>query len=313
MLRFSSRWFWALLLTLLALLPLAGACDDDEAATTPTPSPARGSGFPVTVTDSAGSRVTFERAPQRIVVLSPGHVEMLFAIGAGGSVVAVDDNSDYPPEAARLPKLSGFQPNLEAIAAARPDLVVIFYDPGDLKISLQRLNIPVLLMGTPDSVKGMLDQMDLLGQVAGRSREASQLRGRLQARIETITQKLRDVQSGPRIFHELDPTLFTTCPGEFIHDMYVTLKAQNIASRAGVPCQLSQEEIIQANPQVIVLADEPAGVTPDSVKARAGWGSIEAVRKNAVHVVDADIFSRPGPRLIDALEQLAKLLYPGRF
>lgn len=238
---------------------------------------------------------------------------MLFAIGAGSSVVGVDENTDYPAEAARLPKLSGFQPNLEAIAASRPDLVIIFYDPGDLQTSLGRLGIKSLLLATPKTVAGIFDQMDELGRVTGHTRESSEVRKRLETRLQAVTTRLASTQQGPRVFHELDPGLFTVCPGDFINDAYVILKAQNVAKDAGVPCQLSQEAVIAANPQVIILADEPAGVTVDSVKARAGWGNVPAVRSNAVYVVDADVYSRPGPRIMDAIEQLAKLLYPDRF
>ncbi|HZP25494.1 MAG TPA: ABC transporter substrate-binding protein [Dehalococcoidia bacterium] len=308
-----GRWRVPLVLAaILAALMLMVACNDNGSEKQPAATQTT-SGYPVSVTDAKGNRVTFDSAPQRIVVLSPGHVETLFAIGAGSSIVGVDQNTDYPPEAARLPKLSGFQPNLEAIAASRPDLVIMFYDPGDLQTSLSRLNIKSLLLATPKTVAGIFDQMEQLGQVTGHSREATDLRKRLEARIQAVTAKLGTVQQGPRVYHELDPGLFTACPGDFINDAYTILKAQNIAKSAGVPCQLSQEALIAANPQVIVLADEPAGVTVASVKARAGWASIAAVQNNAVYVVDADVFSRPGPRIVDAIEQLGKLLYPEKF
>jgi len=191
--------------------------------------------------------------------------------------------------------------------------VILFFDPGDLQIALERLGIPVLFLSAPETIEGVLEQITLLGKVTARNDEASVQRTDLKARIDAVTDKLKNATQGPRIFHELDATLFTTCPGEFIHDMYVKLKARNIATSAGLPCQLSQEALIAADPQVIILADEPAGVTPQSVKGRSGWANITAIKNGAIYTVDADIFSRPGPRIVDAFEQLAKLLYPDTF
>jgi iron complex transport system substrate-binding protein len=280
---------------------------------TPSSSEPDTDAFPITVTDSNGRQLTLDRPTQAMVILSPAHVEILFALGAGGDIAAVDENSDCPQETAQKTKLSGFTPNLEAIAAETPDLVLIFYDPGDLQASLERLDIPVLFLATADSVEGVYDQIRLLGQVTGRSQRAAEVVASMQDRVVAVQEKLADVQQGPRVFHEIDPGLFTTCPGEFIHDMYHLLKAQNIATQPGIPCQLSHEAIIEAGPEVIILADEPAGVTVESVKARPGWGGIPAVANDRVFIVDIDIVSRPGPRIVDALEALARLLYPERF
>ncbi len=304
------------------LVIAAVACDGDgsgptsapavveETAAVPSPTAAA---FPVTVTDSNGKQVNFESPPEGIVALAPSFVEVLFAIGAADAVVAVDQNTDFPPEAASLTKISGFEPSLEGIAALEPDLVIIFFDPGGLEEALETLGIPVLFLANPASIQGVFDQIELLGQATGHPQEAEDLIADMQDGIDAITEKLADVQQGPSFFHELDPTLFSTCPGEFTHDMYETLKARNIATESGLPCQLSEEFVIDADPEVVILADQFAGESPDKVKARPGWGNVSAVQNDRIHIVDPNPVSRPGPRLVEGLEMLAAFLYPERF
>jgi iron complex transport system substrate-binding protein len=308
---------YILLAVLAALLALAAACNGDGPGPTPTavqeatpsPSPAA---FPVTVTDSNGKQITFQLPPESIVALVPSFVEILFAIGAGDTVVAVDQNTDFPPEAASLPQLSGFEPSVEGIAALEPDLVIIFFDPGGLEQALEGLGIPVLFLKSPASVQGVLDQIELLGRVTGRLDEAETVIADMQASIDAITEKLADVQEGPSVFHELSPDLYTASDEDFVGDLYTILKARNIAAGAGPFPQLSEEAVIAADPEVIILADEPA-VTPGEVKARPGWESVSAVQNDRVHIVDPNLVSRPGPRLVEGLEMLARLLYPERF
>jgi iron complex transport system substrate-binding protein len=311
------RYLVAALVALVALAALACSGDDSGPKVTPTaveeaaaaPSPAT---FPVTVTDSNGKQLVFQSPPERIVALAPSFVEILFAVGAGDAVVAVDENSDFPPEAATRTKLSGFEPSVEAIAALEPDLVVIFFDPGGLEQALEGLGIPVLVLASPQSVEGVFDQIDLLGRATGHLEEAEALIADMQDRIDTVTTKLADVQEGPRVFHEIGPELYTASDQDFVGDLYTLLKAQNIAAGAGPFPQLTEEAVIAADPEVIILADEPA-ISPEEVKARPGWQSVSAVRNDRVFVVDPDLVSHQGPRLTDGLEELARLLYPERF
>lgn len=291
--------------------PLAVAFDCDLPAETTAPD---ASAFPVEITDSVGNTVTLEAPPQRIASLSAGHTEILYAIAAGDQVTAVDSTSDCPQTVNNLPKVDAFTPSVEAIADLGPDLVVIFFDPGDLQASLQNLDIPVLNLAAPASVQGVYDQTELLGEATGHADEAESLIGDMQSDIDAVTEKLADVQQGPRVFHELDATFFTAGPGSFIGDLYDILGAQNIADATGQPFpQMSAEAIIEADPEVIILADEDAGESPDTVGARPGWSNVSAVQNDRVHIIDPDIVSRPGPRLVEALRTLAAFLYPERF
>lgn len=272
------------------------------------------SAFPVEITDSVGNTVTLEAPPQRIASLSAGHTEILYAIGAGDQVTAVDNTSDCPQAVNDLPKVNAFTPSVEAIADLEPDLVVIFFDPGDLQASLQNLDIAVLNLAAPASVQGVYEQTALLGEATGHAADAADLVADMQAEVQDIQSQIGEVTEGPTVFHEIDSTYFTAGPGSFIADLYDILAAQNIADATGEAYpQMSAEAIIQADPEVIVLADEDAGETPETVKARPGWSSISAVQNARIHVIDPDIVSRPGPRLVEALRFLAMFLYPERF
>ncbi len=270
--------------------------------------------FPQEVTDSTGNTVRLERPPQRIVSLSAGHTEMLYAIGAGDQVTAVDNTSDCPSAANELPKVDAFTPSVEQIAALEPDLVVIFFDPGDLQSSLQAIDIPVLNLAAPESVQGVYDQMALLGEATGHADDAERVAGEMREAVEDVLSRLEGVAEAPTVFHEIDSTYYSAGSGTFIGDLYGMLGAENIADATGQAYpQMSAEAIIGADPDVIVLADEDAGESAETVKARPGWGGISAVKNDRIYVIDTDIISRPGPRLVEALRTLAGYLYPELF
>jgi iron complex transport system substrate-binding protein len=306
-------------LFLALLLAMAAACGDDgddgTRAGTSTPATTTAAiQYPLTLTDSKSRSVTLEAEPQRIASLSPAATEILFAIDAQDQVAAVDKFSNYPPEATALEQLDAYEPSVEAIAGAQPDLVLVYFDPGNLVDGLERAGLTVIFLDPPSSVDGVLEQIRLLGQATGHPREAEALVGTMQQRIADIQERLANLEQGPRVFHELDNQLFTVAPSSFVGDLYTILKAQNIAAGTDQAFpQLSQEAIIEADPEVIVLADTGGGESVETVKGRPGWGSISAVRNDRIYVVDPDIVSRPGPRLVDAMQTLAEALYPERF
>jgi iron complex transport system substrate-binding protein len=333
-----------LLFALAALLLLAAAaCGDDgvgndgggsptaAAGETPTASPSTDvfpfdcagahdtlapdtTAFPVEVTDSVDNTVTLEAPPQRIVSLSAGHTEILFAIGAFNQVAAVDNTSDCPAATADLPKVDAFEPSIEAIADLEPDLVIIFYDPADLQSSLQALDIPVLNLAAPESIDEVYEQMKLLGEATGHPEEANEVARVMDIAVDQVVEQVGEVSDSPRVFHELDTMYFTVGPGSFMGDLYNMLGAVNVAGPTGQAYpQMSAEAIIEADPDVIILADEDAGENAATVKARPGWGEVSAVQNDRIYVVDPDIVSRPGPRLVEALRALAALLYPESF
>jgi iron complex transport system substrate-binding protein len=266
------------------------------------------------VTRSDGRELTIAQAPQRIASLSPAATEVLYAVGAGSQIVATDLQSDYPAEAASTTKLDAFQPNLEAIAAVEADLIVIANNQDDVVQALDSLGKAVLFLEVPDTIDGVMGQVRLLASAAGHAEEGERVAGEMEGRIEAVTSKLTDVEQGPRVYHELDNTFFTVAPNSFVGDFYNLLKAKNIAEGAATAYpQLTQEEILDRDPEVIILADADAGESAQTVKARPGWDAISAVKSDRIYVVDPDIVSRPGPRLVEGLEQLAHFLYPEKF
>jgi iron complex transport system substrate-binding protein len=265
----------------------------------------------VTITDGDGDNVRLDEAPERIVALAPSYVEILFEIGADELVVAVDENTDYPPEAADLPKLSGFEPSVEAIVEYDPDVVLIQFDPGGLKDALETNEIAVFSLVSPESIMGVYEQIHTIGRISGHATESQQLVDEMEEEINTTVATIPEGTEGPRVFHEVDNTLYSVGPGSFIHDMYVTLKAQNIAESTGEPFpQLNNEAVISADPQVIILADEAFGESAETVAARPGWDQTAAVKDGRIHGADPDIYSRPGPRIVDAMKELRDFLYP---
>jgi iron complex transport system substrate-binding protein len=255
------------------------------------------------------------KTPHRIVSLSATATESLFAIGAGKQVVAVDDQSDYP---AGVPttKLSGFTPNVEAIASYRPDLVVIAYDPGGLVASLHKLKIRVLMQSAPTNLKGAYTQILELGGVTGHAAKAKSVVAGMKAKIASAVAHARK-DHGLSVYHELEPDLYSATSKTFIGRIYALFGLRNIADAAdstgsGYP-QLSAEYIIGANPSLIVLADvRCCGQTRQTVSSRPGWNTISAVRNHAIVRIDDSIASRWGPRVVNYVRAIASALRVAR-
>ena len=273
--------------------------------------PAVSGQFPVTVVASSGKVIVTKR-PTRIVSLSPTATETLFAIGAGSQVVAVDDQSDFPKSAPKT-ALSGFTPNVEAIAAYRPDLVVIVYDPKGLSDALGRLGITVLHQDGAKSFKGAFQQIRQLGKVTGRDGRAVKLVAGMKTKIGAIVADARKGRHGLSVYHELDPTLFSATSKTFIGQVYTALDLENIADAAdsagfGYP-QLSAEYVVSSSPDIIVLADTVCcGQKASTVAARPGWDRISAIRTGSVVRIHDSIASRWGPRLVDFFRAMSSAL-----
>ena len=300
MLRSSTLVAVAVVASLVLLVQSAAAGPDSRPAQ-----------FPVTITTPGGT-VTLAKKPRRIVSLSPTATESLFAIGAGKQVVAVDDRSDYPKAAPRT-KLSGFTPNIEAIAAYRPDLVVIAYDPKGLSTALRRLGITVVHHDGARSFGGAYTQIRQLGLLTGHAGEARALISKMRAAIAKIVRAAQPTGARLSVYHELDPDLFSATSKTFVGKVYAALGMRNIADAAdslgtGYP-QLSAEYVVAASPDVIVLADGVCcGQKPSTVAARPGWDRISAVRTGSIVRIDDAIASRWGPRLVSFFRAMSSAL-----
>jgi iron complex transport system substrate-binding protein len=260
--------------------------------------------FPVTVTAANGD-VTLDEQPTAIVSLSPTATEMLFAIGAGDQVTAVDDVSTYPSEAPTT-DLSGFEPNVEAIAGYDPDLVVIADDGADLSTALGELDIPVIVAPAAQTLDDTYAQIEQLGAATGHDAEAAALVERMRDDIDKLTGDLPETEEPRTYYHELDDTYYTVTSDTFIGQVYelagLTSIADEVDDDAGGYPQLSEEFIIDADPDLIFLADTKCcGQTAETVAQRPGWDQITAVRDGAVVELDDDVASRWGPRIVDLL------------
>jgi cobalamin transport system substrate-binding protein len=264
--------------------------------------------FPVTVT-TANGQVTLTRQPRRIVSISPTATEVLFAVGAGSQVIAVDDQSDYPRNAPRT-KLSGFTPNVEAIAAYRPDLVVASFDSKGLVDALQKLRIKVVLHPAATTLAEAYTQIRQIGAITGHSSEAGALVARMKKRIATAVSAVKSRAAGLSVYHELGPDFYSATSSTFAGRVYALFGLKNIADAAdatktGYP-QLSAEYIVSQSPDLIVLADSVCcGQTPATVAARPGWSRIAAVRTGSIVRIDDSLASRWGPRIVDFVRGVA--------
>ena len=289
----------------VTVFTLLASCGGPAASSSPTP----GAHYPVSIAQAGGTTVTITQRPHRIVSLSPTATEMLFAIGAGPQVVAVDDQSNYPASAPTT-KLSGFQPNIEAIAGYTPDLVVAAEDTGGLVRGIQALNVPILIEPAAKNLDDSYLQIGQLGAATGHPAEAGAVVARMRSQVATFVASVSKPARSLRVYHELDNTYYSVTSATFIGQIYKLLGLTNIADAATGAApdypQLSAEYIVSSNPDLIVLADTKCcGQNLSTVASRPGWGAIAAVKSGQVIRVDDDIASRWGPRVIDFMQSIA--------
>jgi iron complex transport system substrate-binding protein len=273
---------------------------------------------PIILIDGLSRTVELEGPAQRIVSLAPSNIEILFAVGAGGQVVGRDEFTNYPAEALALPSVGGsfMQYNNEVIVELQPDLVLAAeINSPDQVQALEELGLTVYYLSNPTNLEGMYENLKIVGKLTGRDAEAESLAASLGERSEAILQKVSLASERPVVFYELDATdpnaPYTAGPGTFI-DLLINLAGgENAGAAVSSPwVQLSVEELLVINPDIILLGDYAYGVTIESVEQRAGWNAIEAVKTNRIYPFDDDLASRPGPRLVDGLEEMVKLLHP---
>ncbi len=274
---------------------------------------------PVSVVDDAGRTVEIAKMPPRIVSLAPSNTEILFALGLGDRVVGVTDFCDYPEEAKAIEQVGTyFEPNIEKIFSLSPDLVLAIADlPEDIIAKLEELGIPAPILN-PSDLEGILADIQLVGKATGAEKEAEALVAEMRGRIAVVTEKASEVKERPKVFCEIDATdpskPWATGPGSFMDAMIRLSGGANVAADAESPwVQLSAEEIIAKDPEIIILADSKYGVTAESVRERPGWEVITAVKEGAIFNIDDDLISRPGPRIVDGLEAVAKIIHPELF
>jgi iron complex transport system substrate-binding protein len=290
--------------------PTGQATTAVTAAPSPTPAPT----FPLTLTDDEGTEVTIPAEPQKIVSLTPATTEILFALGAGDRVVAkVEDIANYPPEAASIPVVATFAGvDVERIVELEADLVIsggTGLTQGAAVEQLRRAEIPVLV-AYPTTVDGALHGIRLIGQAIGAGDDGSNLADSMRSTIDSLSAIAASAETQPRVFYEIDVTggIFTP-PAESIYgEMFRLAGAEPISGDAAY--SISLEDLVAADPEVILLGDAAYGVTADTVAARPGWAGMTAVKSGRIEPIDDIVVTRPGPRLVDGLAALIRAIHP---
>jgi iron complex transport system substrate-binding protein len=277
--------------------------------------------FPVTLTDDAGRQVTVRQPPARIVSLAPSNTEVLFALGLGDRVAAVTTFCDYPEAAKGKPKVGGLRPNLEAIVALQPDLVLgIRGTPPDVIAALEGQQIPVAIL-TPPDFPAVLGSLRAVGRLTGASAAAEGVAAEMQRRWSAVEARTRTARARPRVLFEVDATdpaaVTAAGPGTFIDAMIVAGGGQNVLATLTPGQQyprISAEAVLQADPDLILLGNAAFGQTRETVALRPGWSALRAVQQGAVaELGDPNLVSRPGPRLVEGLEEVARAIHPDLF
>ncbi|MBI4381035.1 MAG: ABC transporter substrate-binding protein [candidate division NC10 bacterium] len=273
----------------------------------------------LTLLDDVGRSVVMNGPPDRIVALAPSNTEILFALGAEDRIVAVDQWSDHPPAAKTRPRISPFSPSLEQIVKLRPDLILAAQGSAEPVLPLDRQGVKILVLA-PRTLEDVYRNILLIGRIVEAEGRAKRLVDAMRRRVAAVLAKVRGAPR-PKVFVELDATdpirPFTAGPGSFVDLLVQLAGGVNIAasSRTAWP-QFSLEELLRADPDMIILADELVTMnpqTPQTVARRPGWSLLRAVGRGAIYSINAELISRPGPRIVEGLELMARRLHPDRF
>lgn len=275
-------------------------------------------GCAIQLTDGLDRSVSLPAAAKRVVSMAPSNTEILFAVGAGSQVVGRDEFSDFPEAALPLPSVGGSMGkyNFEQIAALQPDLVLAseLNTPAQVK-SIEDLGLTVYYLKNPVDLEGMFANLNIVGQLTGHEADAETLVAGLRQRVSAAQERASLAANRPTVYYELDATdpakPFTAGANTFISQLIQLAGGVNIGdSLSGSYAQISSEALVAQSPQIILLGDAAYGTTPEQVSARPGWNAIQAVKDNKIFAFDDDLASRPGPRLVDGLEALVKILHP---
>jgi iron complex transport system substrate-binding protein len=295
---------------LVVAATLTGLLAGCGSSTNPTGAPSSAAAAAAASFPATAGGVTLSQRPTHIVSLTPTGTEMLFAIGAGKQVTAVDDQSDYPADAPKT-DLSGYKPNAEAIAAKNPDLVVISDDSDKIKDQLTALKIPVYQMPAANTLDDTYQQLTDLGTLTDHANEAAEEAKQIKDSVAKLVAEVPKRAKPLTYYYELDQTFYSVTSKTFIGSLFAMAGLQNIADpadadgKAGGYPQLTAESIVKANPDLIFLADTKCcQQSLDTVKARAGWAGITALQKGQVVALDDDIASRWGPRVVDLVKAI---------
>lgn len=317
-----KKWYSLLLVAFLTIGMLAGCAgttkqtpggsQSDTAKETAT--------FPVTIKDALGNKVVIKQKPERIVSLMPSNTEIAYSLGLGKEVVGVSDYDNYPKDTLKKEKIGGQQFNTEKIIGLKPDLVLAHASSAsmakDALKQLQDAGIPVIVVANAENFETVYNTIDMVGKATGTTQKADEVIKSMKDKLAAIEKKAASIKEKKKVYMEVAPApdIYTTGKNTFMDEMLKAINAENVAGDQKGWIKVDQESIIQKNPDTIITTygyyvKNPAG----QVLSRKGWENINAVKNKQVIDVNSDLVDRPGPRVVEGVEALAKAIYPDVF
>lgn len=279
-----------------------------------------GTSFPVTVVDGTGKEVVIDKEPKTIVSLVPSNTEIAFALGLGKKIVGVSDYDNYPKEVEKIEKVGAQDMNVEKIMSMQPDLALVtpfhYENHAEILEQYKKVGINVIVVNDAKSFEDVYKTITLVGTATGTQDKAEEIISDMKQSLAEVKEKAKAVKEKKKVWVEVSPSpdIFTTGKGTFMNEMLESINAVNVASDQEGWVKFTEEEIVDLNPEVIITTygyyvENPA----QGVLSRAGWTEVPAIKNEQVFDVDNDTVTRPGPRLIDGIETLGKLIYPEIF
>ena len=306
------------ILTMIIMIVFAAGCQSNEKSTaTANPQKPAAKTTSYSVTDDRGKKITFKKVPEKIVSLQPSNTEILFALGAGNKIIGVTDFDNYPKEASKIERVSdSVKMNAERIIELKPD-VVLAYTIGDKNAlkPLEDADIPVFVIQSATTIEDVYGDIAQIAEVMGVKEKGEQLVEEIQSQVKHVEEKLQGIEKQKRVYFEISPSpdIYTTGKNTFQQEILQKAGVENVFAKQEGWVKLSEEDVVKQNPEIIVTTVNYTKDPIGEIKARKGWKTINAIQKNNVYQLDPDILSRPGPRIGEAVELVAKTVYPELF
>lgn len=316
---------WCLLLGIFLFIGLLTGCGDQGPTDIDSGEGANQTGFPLTIVDGLGNEVTIEKLPERIISIAPSQTEILYTLGVEDKLVAVSDNCDYPLEALEKEKVgSSWGTNTERVIELEPDLVFVYGD-GDLEAVEQMVAAGITVAKyMPESIEEIFTAIETMGQITGTQERAREIISSMETKKDAILEKVKG-QPTKRVFYQVwNEPLMTAGEGSFINELIQLAGGENVAvDGAGAYPQYSAEALVEKDPEIYLapshmenamdLSEEEQQQLIDQIKARPAYGEMTAIQNDEIHLLEPNIVSRPGTRIIEALELFARAIHPDVF
>ncbi|WP_042357409.1 ABC transporter substrate-binding protein [Bacillus rubiinfantis] len=313
----KKHYLLSLLAIIMMILFSTGCQSADQKAAAVKSSKTVETVKPYTVKDDRGKEITFKKVPKKVISLQPSNTEILFSLGVGDKIVGVTDFDNYPKEAASIERVSdSVNVNAERIIELKPDAVIAYTigDENALK-PLEDAGIPVFVIRSATTFEDVYGDIQQISEVMGVKDKGVKLVQDIQAQVDKVKGKIKGMKQPARMYFEISPApdIYTTGKNTFQQEILKTAGVENVFSKQEGWVKVTEEDVINQNPEIIVTTVNTSNDLVAEIKKRKGWGTLEAIKNNKVYQLDSDVLSRPGPRIGEAVELLAKTAYPEQF